>query len=296
MRWFIEGGLILFIVAITIYCYGAYRRNKKSKKAVGVGDESVNPLSNAFIIWLALVIAALVLFAFAFLYGKRLNIENNIGQIGDFVGGLINPALSFLGLLVLLRTTLIQTIEARKTREFMGAQQKLMEMEKFENTFFQLLARLENYCENHFRGADSKSDKGGKGRKVTGGDISARPLYSRRAEFNALPNDQQNDAVTTFISEIVNRDVNFGLFKRVGSVVDLIDGSVLPLEWKQKYAVILRDSMYPPERILCLHHAYIHERRRELFKKWRLYHSLKSERFAANVVELAFRENAGLVS
>lgn len=151
-----------------------------------------------------------------------------------------------------------------------------------------MLARIESYCENHFRVTVN-----GKGGQATRGEVAARKLFSKRDEFNELPSDEQKDAVASFIRRHINRDVNFGLFKRVGSVINLIDGSVLPIEWKRKYAVILRDSMYPPERVLCLHSAYLLDGRRELYKKWRFDYGLKSDRFAADIVELSYRDKLG---
>ena len=80
----------------------------------------LSPISNSLIVWVALVVGALVALLFVTLYGRPLNINNDIGQVGDFIGGLINPVLSFLALLVLLRTMQIQTSEARKNDRLFG--------------------------------------------------------------------------------------------------------------------------------------------------------------------------------
>ncbi|WP_138984514.1 hypothetical protein [Pseudomonas extremaustralis] len=64
---------------------------------------------------------------FFLLFDQDFVIDNNIGQVGDFVGGLTNPILSFIALLVLLRTTMIQTAEARKTADFLERQMRFIE-------------------------------------------------------------------------------------------------------------------------------------------------------------------------
>jgi hypothetical protein len=66
------------------------------------------------------------------------------GQFGDFVGGLTNPILSFLGLIVLLQTFRYQLDTSRR-------QIAVSEIEKFENTFFKMVDRFEINASALFR-------------------------------------------------------------------------------------------------------------------------------------------------
>ena len=128
MREFLEIVLIVFLLVVSAYSLYRYMCDKSGSEDA----KAVEPINNILVVWMALGLTGLVILSFVVLYGRRLNIENNIGQIGDFVGGLTNPVLGFLGLLVLLRTSLIQTKELRKTTELMVEQKRLMEKERFE--------------------------------------------------------------------------------------------------------------------------------------------------------------------
>lgn len=62
-------------------------------------------------------------------------------QIGDFIGGILNPVLAFIVLLLLLMTTRLQKHELNETRT-------AIEKQNFESSFFNLLNILENYKSN----------------------------------------------------------------------------------------------------------------------------------------------------
>lgn len=287
MRAFME--MILLVGLISVSGVAAYFYLLTQKKVV-VSDD-VEPLHTDLIIWLALSFAALVIVLFIYFGETKFAISENVGQVGDFIGGLTNPILSFCALIVLLRTTLIQVSEARKTTKFLSKQQEIMEKEKFENTFFQLLERLENYCEIHFR---VKNDESGQRGSI--GEAIAKSVYSRREEFNLLEKKKQIKVVKNFIRNETRSDVNFGLFKRVVRVLDLVDNSNLPMYWKKEYAVILRDAMYPPERILFIHAGFNSRARRVAIKRWRLELGLKSDRFASEIVEKYYRGEVSIKS
>ncbi|MCG7931487.1 MAG: putative phage abortive infection protein [Candidatus Thiodiazotropha lotti] len=72
------------------------------------------------------------------------------GQLGDYLGGLLNPVFSLLAFFALLITIVIQTKELaisseelKKSAEALSRQSKSLDTQNFENTFFQML-RLYN--------------------------------------------------------------------------------------------------------------------------------------------------------
>ena len=72
------------------------------------------------------------------------------GQFGDYVGGVLNPAFSFLALIALLATFALQvrqlrmsTNELNNSAEALAKQNQMQLQQNFESTFFQLL-RLHN--------------------------------------------------------------------------------------------------------------------------------------------------------
>jgi uncharacterized membrane protein len=109
-----------------------------------------------FLIGAAAVIAVFGLY-FSQFHSQFSNENSNWGTFGDFVGGTLNPLLSFLGLLALLLTVAMQRDELEKTHEVLDKQLaaqveqlenakkvsdeqlKTQAKQQFESTFFALL-------------------------------------------------------------------------------------------------------------------------------------------------------------
>lgn len=231
-------------------------------KLKGVEDsEEVQPLDTGFIAWVALVFVFVIVSLYVYFGESAPVIPENVGQIGDFIGGLTNPVLSFLALLVLLRTTRIQTLEARKTTDFMREQQKIMEVEKFEGTFFQLIAQLESHCEKHFRPMIEDESYGDQ--------ISDR-LWATYDNYGKLPADEQLDKALKNMAELTDGAECIILAQRAMRVVKFINNSKLPKGTRQSYASILRDTIYPSECIIVLGCMYKYEPARKMLKEWRI--------------------------
>jgi hypothetical protein len=245
--------LLIFTAVLAFYFFTQSRRD---------GDtEELNPLDSGLISWFALLFVFVIFCAFIYFGENKYTVPENIGQIGDFIGGLTNPVLSFLALIVLLRTTSIQTREARKTTVFMEKQQALLEKEKFENTFFQLLSQLESYCESHFRIMTSG---------VSEGEALSRKIRSKSAELNKLDVAEQVSKVKKHIDVVTGTTECTILYNRAMRVVRFIDRSELPSGFKRSYASILRDTIYPAECVIVSSLAYELGDEKELLKEWRV--------------------------
>ncbi|MBV4507613.1 hypothetical protein HU751_022530 [Pseudomonas sp. BW13M1] len=198
-------------------------------------QRDVSPLNSTFIISLALAVAVVVLIAFIILGKSDLAISSNIGQVGDFIGGLLNPVLSFLALLVLLRTTLIQTNEAKKTTAFMATQQGIMEREKFENTFFQLVGRLDDYAEVLFRSETDRSKRYAYQLR--------QKLVKKRDEFDLMSWKAGVDASAEYVRGIIAGDFDRlnGFARKASHCLYFIDGSgITPDEKNSIITTLLR--------------------------------------------------------
>ena len=100
---------------------------------------------------LALTLFYLVFSAYVEMFGTvRIHDAAAWGQFGDFVGGLTNPILSFLGLIVLLQTFRYQLDSSKR-------QIAVSEIEKFENTFFKMVDRFEISASELFRSPKNES-------------------------------------------------------------------------------------------------------------------------------------------
>ncbi len=79
-------------------------------------------------------------------HGLKEGDETNIGQFGDFFGGVLNPLLTFITFMALLLTIVLQQKELAETRKEISAstaaleqQSETQKKQRFENTFFELL-------------------------------------------------------------------------------------------------------------------------------------------------------------
>lgn len=259
-------GLLVSLVFISGVAYYFYKMSSSDAR-----NQDPQPFNQFLLGLCAAAFAIIIVFLFYIFVGDQFDIANNMGQVGDFIGGLTNPILSFLALLVLLRTTLIQTSESRRTTKFMESQYRLMEMEKFEGTFFQLLDRLDKYCDSHFRVLS-----GGKGNETVVSAI-ATSLTKARSGFDLLPSIGQYRAAKKLVLKLTHSDLCNVFNHRALRVVRLVDRSDLDLGTKRSYMGILRDTMLPDERIvLSSVNFFISKSNRELIRKWEVDYLVSS--------------------
>ena len=91
------------------------------------------------------------------LFGFILNTEK-YNELGDFIGGITTPILSFLGIVYLYKTYRSQKKELRATKRALQAQQA-------STSLFSMISVLENIIAS-LRGNYSKTDEQGYSRKV----------------------------------------------------------------------------------------------------------------------------------
>jgi len=124
-------------------------------KQIIEANASVKPSKLFFlIIGIALGIMALVFWSyFSHFNGPIIYKQDAWGQFGDYIGGTLNPILSFLSLIALLWTIGIQSKDLELTRdelkrsataqedtkEILNIQSKTLKRQQFESTFFSLL-------------------------------------------------------------------------------------------------------------------------------------------------------------
>jgi hypothetical protein len=98
--------------------------------------------------FIALLILLIVIACYVFNFHNQI-ISDDVtkwGVFGDFVGGTLNPFLSFLALIILLRTFSMQQNELELQREELSETKKILEIQtktqlkqQFDSTFFALL-------------------------------------------------------------------------------------------------------------------------------------------------------------
>ncbi|PTV59132.1 hypothetical protein [Pseudomonas putida] len=108
---------------------------------------------------LLIAISLLTLFVIKFGYAPS-DSQESWGQFGDFVGGILNPLFSIIGLFALLHTIVLQSKELSKSTKELKASAKALKRQnkhnarqQFDNNFFQLLTlNLSLISSVHLRG------------------------------------------------------------------------------------------------------------------------------------------------
>jgi hypothetical protein len=96
----------------------------------------------------ALIVALWLIVSFVIKFGLiPSDAQESWGQFGDFVGGILNPLFSIIGLLALLHTIVLQSKELSRSTKELKSSAKALERQnrhnarqQFDNNFFQLMA------------------------------------------------------------------------------------------------------------------------------------------------------------
>ncbi len=118
-------------------------------------DPSIDRMTKllAVIFFIALISILLAFIAYFNKFGKLSDESSDWGTFGDFIGGLLNPLLSFFGLIALLLTIILQGGELKLTRKelkrsadsqeqtqrLLDSQIQTQVKQQFESTYFSLL-------------------------------------------------------------------------------------------------------------------------------------------------------------
>lgn len=112
-------------------------------------EEKISNFFTKHIIKIAIVAVVVVLSFYFFSFHYQLSDDNgDWGTFGDFFGGTLNPILSFLALVIVLKTYLSQQEELKETRKILEEQSETQKRQQFENTFFELLKVHNQELEN----------------------------------------------------------------------------------------------------------------------------------------------------
>ena len=260
---------LVFLSFSAVYCYVSTRQN--------LVHSGLEPFSPYLIGLSAAAFAVLIMVLFFAFVDDEFSIRGNMGQVGDFIGGLTNPILSFVGLIVLLRTTMIQTAEARKTSIIMLEQQKLFEQERFETSFFTLLERYEVVARSNLR---QKTDKD----RLTNGLRIVQRLRKRRVEFGELPVKKMLKEVKLHVSTELKSDRVKMVMLRAWKVFNFIDSSSLDIPRKEYYFSLLLDAMEPCEIVIFITDSFWNGLERKSLKPYRPAVSIKAQFFPAEFI------------
>lgn len=186
-------------------------------------------------------------------------INSNLGTVGDYFGGLLNPIFALLALFALLATIKIQSEELKLTREEMkksndvlDKQSKSIKKQNFEDSFFNLLKKFNFKVDNDF---DFKSDSEDNLNRFTRFEKIRYKLYEYHEYY-----EKEGDKVTSehtydclFEFEIKTKRLD-EYFRYLFFIIDFVEDSFLSNNEKEFYLRILfRDLTYNEEFLLFYH-------------------------------------------
>lgn len=191
------------------------------------------------------ILAILFAVAIIYLFFKSGGPEkaDQLGPIGDYIGGLINPIFGFLSLIALLYTIKIQAEELKLTREELEATReelsrsakaqeessKIFQQQQFETTFFNLLEQITSQIKNF--------NETNRAKKSEGIYIEGYNKIISKLQYKV-----KNDIHLESVQEKLNSyDINISsLFLLIYQAIKLVDEAPYPKENKKKYSNIIR--------------------------------------------------------
>lgn len=197
----------------------------------------VEPYSDHLLIAISSTMCVVVIIIYFLIAHAVPGVINEVGEVGDFIGGLINPLLSFAAFIVLLRTT---TIQNRVVKKQLESQEMLTFREEFYSLRDNMLKLSERMGRNDNGYIVSLYDE----------IQSARSMLVE--QFNAGAAYEAN-AKEIIVGLIKNRD-----FDRFALSVRRAMKQVLNNSPKEifDHAIVIRDSMTLYERIVFLNWIY----------------------------------------
>lgn len=118
-----------------------------------------NKFTKYIIIALIFFVGIIILYAIFFINEFGINIKadhNNWGQFGSYMGGVLGPIFAFITLIAILHTIDLQSTdinirvnETKVQKQLAEDQKNLLDLQKFESTYFNLLNQITNIINNY---------------------------------------------------------------------------------------------------------------------------------------------------
>lgn len=189
----------------------------------------------------AITLLVIAIAAFTILLSSETKIDSNIGIIGDFFGGTLNPTYTLITIFILLRVSRIQNIEFKKNTELLEEQRKIIALEKFENTFFKLTEQIERLATDFDKApnADSKNPEKTESKRL---NIERRlDRVTQHANFKNLSKTKQHSTIYKEIKAELRNDFdsNLAFIRTLTLTIEHIEKSKLPNQQKNFYYNII---------------------------------------------------------
>ena len=167
------------------------------------------------------------------------------GQFGDYTGGVVNPILSFITIILLINSLKEQRVANKSLKEETERQEKLEDFRKFEVRFF-------NLVEIQRTGFDSLTIN------ISGSEVRATSAVSYIEELVLeIKNDAgTKDNVVEKLEEIDPHDSLHSLFRRFYLIVKLIDSKLDGKLKEEYYEALLNLTDIKLISLICIISSY----------------------------------------
>ena len=167
----------------------------------------------AFVI---LVVIASYVVNFYFLHDYSISSDTAVwGQLGDYTGGLLNPILSFIALILLIKSLNLQNEANKSLKSELTNSQKTESIRSFEALFFNMIDSQKNLFDSF------KIDLTKEGSIIT--KIGVDAVIEIEDEITNIRNDGGKDEdITKFLEEIDSKEKIFGLTRSFYIMVKMI--------------------------------------------------------------------------
>lgn len=204
----------------------------------------------------SIALLAISAITFSLLTITKTKLETDIGIIGDFFGGVLNPTFSLITIFILLRVSKLQSIEFRKNTDSLQHQKETYTLEKFENTLFKLTDQLEKHAEN-FDTIKIELPDGSIKTKSKRENLTKRLWdLSTQSHFKNAPTRKKYALIKEAIEKETKTasDQNIAMIKRLCLTIDHIEKSSLTKDRKKFYYALINASI--PIRTIYLVSMY----------------------------------------
>lgn len=253
--------LMLYSAVVTVFLIAYF---DPIRKVFGKAAGALNfPQRFLLVFALSTMVAVVGIFALFIFWGFDIK-QTNIGQVGDFVGGLLNPVLSFLALIAIVYSISVQEKELTSTVSSLRAQEEIFKIQNFENSLFSLLAMQRNRRAEQLEVVD--------GRDVKIYVRLAAELRAERKEIDSLGVNKRRAHVLAreSIKKISNNDASQLLLNQVIMIFGLLRSAGLSEKQYQRYIELAFSDFHAYELAVIVNAAINYRALRRLIRKHRL--------------------------
>ncbi|MCK6186842.1 hypothetical protein [Pseudomonas sp. EYE_354] len=215
-----------------------------------------------FLVIFAASLVVSVVLLFALLYFIGVNVETNLGQVGDFVGGILNPLLSFMAFIAILVSISVQEKDISVSIDSLKEQEKILRVQAFESSFFNLLSMLrERRAEYCF--VDAAGNKTKHCKRTANNIMKLRRALDAKGAFTLTAAKRAHRFVKNNLEKMSAAGINRQFFL----VRDVIESGSLSERQKKHYYKIFMSDLDSYERAVLVNNTLVLKMTRKLFRK-----------------------------